>query len=322
MWYDRERDLVRAGNSLRASGTFTWTGTEPAFIVQQAVDADTDPMHDGGTDSYVDAYAEMLRQGEAEYLGETTVGPVPAFRLRFPVWPDTPGETTVTVDVRRSDYLPIQLEWYSHGSSGIATSPCRVEFTLMEYVDRSAAGAAFRPPVAPAGPHNDEVWQRADEARRFEAFDIYWLGRTFGVDGRLLDGGRKPDLLRYQRFADDGVDRSPNRHFVRPSSWPRLQYKAEYLRDESPGWLVEVMSLPRVSRSRWEQLFVRDLSATTSRPTSIAGRSGLAVTRPSDTDPQESLHFLVLDAGRTTVVVCAPDESVVTSAAESLQRLE
>lgn len=265
----------------------------------------------------LDVHRRMIAAHEATITGSVSASGSPAYRLLVPtpLGGMTQGGTT-TVDVRKSDYLPIRTtrtSWYMDTGKRHDSPPRTVDYDVIEWLPRGQVPAGTFELAVPTGVSLEiDRTMTVTEAASFAPVRVWWLGASYeGLD--LAQG-----TLRYRRRPVSKI-----RQWV--GSFPTPLEMADTGRPDLSDLSVEalygtagirhtrssadvarsikVVSLPRVPRERWSFLpgiavshvTVGGRDAALGTQTYTYGNNGV-VTR-------WQVGYLVVDMGGSTVVL-------------------
>jgi hypothetical protein len=297
----------------------------------------------------LNAYRRLLASREATITRPSDVDGIPTYRLRIDTGSGTTDGTTLVVDVRRSDFVPVRLEgthWDLNKGKTEILATWTSTYPLVDSVARSRVpSGTFDLALPPKTSVSADYGVTASTAASMTSPVVWWLGPTYG--GHTMRGSR----LRYKQvpqvrawtdmapaetwppYTTPGVDVHwveagyPAPTFVRVGGKQipaTSTASASEFRSFPPAvpFGITVFSFNPIARSQWK--FHPGAAA---RTVTASGRKALLATftrSQSGSGAREiwDMSFLVLDMGQTTVVLQGegiPPEQLIRAAASLRQ---
>ena len=307
-----------------------------------------------GVELDVSWYREALRQRRVRLEGTQTVDGVRVYRLYVPAGVLS-RNVTCTIDVRTSNYAPLQCSWDDEILGGgpnlrtvrIGTLHHVMRFVKMEHVPLSDLPPnTFKLPVPRDVPILDQQQSLGTtdtahalgsmaQAGQFEPFGVWWLGQSIG--GRKLYGELSPDTgsldLQNSRFPSQSETKPRFDHGSK--SWDlqlsgaaplggHLLVTARYAKDwrsiSNPLDRLWVVCYPHIARAAWLPKADARPNVDGDRRLTVAGHEADLITRKLKSG---TAQYLVVDCGDATVMLMAFDwnEADFVRAASGLQEL-
>ena len=299
----------------------------------------------------VNAYRRLLASKEATITRSSDVDGVPTYRLRVDTGSGTTDGTSLVVDVRRSDFLPVRLEgthWDLNKGKTEILATWTSTYLLVDTVPRSRVpSGTFDLLLPPKTSVSADYGITPNTAASMTSPVVWWLGPAYG--GQPLRGAR----LRYKQvpqvrawtdmapaetwppYTTPGVDvrwveagypvpafvRVEGKQIPATSTASLSQFRSF---PPAVPFGITVFSFDPIARSEW-----KFHPGAAIRTVVVGGRKALLATftrSQSGIGARETwdMSFLVLDMGKTTVVLQGegihPEQ--LMRAASSLRRVK